>query len=115
MGIQYYAFALFVSGLICLIAILCKVLFADFRRQHKLLDEKETKLLELYRTVEGIMEELSDQSKATMEELSGKAKATMDELKEYEERRQTNYPPCAATTGYAKTRTNGKTAARGDC
>jgi len=69
MGIQYYAFALFVSGLICLIAVLCKVLFADFRRQHKLLDEKETKLLELYRTVENIMEEFSDQAKATADEI----------------------------------------------
>ena len=75
MGIEYYAFALFVSGLICLIAILCKVLFTDLRRQHKLLDEKETKLLQLYRTVESIMEEFADQVKATMEE-----------LKEYESR-----------------------------
>ena len=75
MGIQYYAFALFVSVLICLIALLCKVLFADYRRQHKLLDEKETKLLELYRTVESIMEEFSDQ-----------VKTTMDEIKEIEER-----------------------------
>ena len=75
MGIEYYAFALFVSGLICLIAILCRVLFADLKRQHKLLDEKETKLLQLYRTVENIMEEFSDQ-----------VKATTDELKEHENR-----------------------------
>jgi len=74
-GIEFYAFALFIAGLICLIAILCKVLFADLRRQHKLLDEKETKLLQLYRNVESIMEEFSDQ-----------AKATMEELKEYENR-----------------------------
>jgi len=69
MGIEYYAFALFVSGLICLIAILCKVLFSDIKRQTKLLDEKETKLLQLYRTVENIMEEFADQVKATTEEL----------------------------------------------
>ena len=69
MGIEYYAFALFISGLICLIAILCKVLFADMKRQQKLLDEKETKLLQLYRTVENIMEEFADQVKATTEEL----------------------------------------------
>jgi len=68
-SIEFYAFALFIAGLICLIAILCKVLFADLRRQHKLLDEKETKLLQLYRTVENIMEEFSDQAKATTEEL----------------------------------------------
>jgi len=69
MGIEYYAFALFVAGLICLIAILCKVLFADLKRQHKLLDEKETKLLQLYRTVENIMEEFSDQARTTTEEI----------------------------------------------
>jgi len=69
MGIEYYAFALFVAGLISLIAILCKVLFADLRRQHKLLDEKETKLLQLYRTVENIMEEFADQIKTTTEEM----------------------------------------------
>jgi len=45
------------------------VLFADLRRQHKLLDEKETKLLQLYNTVESIMEEFADQVKATTEEL----------------------------------------------
>ena len=69
MGIEYYAFALFITGLICLVAILCKVLFADLRRQHKLLDEKETKLLQLYRNVESIMEEFADQVKATTEEI----------------------------------------------
>ena len=75
MEIKYYAFALFIAGLICLIAILCRVLFADLRRQHKLLDEKETKLLELYRTVESIIEDFEDQSKAAM-----------DEIREYETR-----------------------------
>jgi len=75
MGIDYYAFALFISGLVCLIAVLFRVLFADVKRQHKLLDEKETKLLQLYRTVENIMEEFADQ-----------VKATTDELKEHESR-----------------------------
>ena len=69
MGIEFYAFALFIAGLVCLIAVLCKVLFSDLKRQHKLLDEKETKLLQLYRTVENIMEEFTDQVKATSEEL----------------------------------------------
>ena len=75
MSIEYYAFALFIAGLVCLIAILVKVLFSDLRRQHKLLDEKETKLLQLYNTVESIMEEFTDQ-----------AKITTDEIKEYEGR-----------------------------
>ena len=68
--LHYYAFALFISGLICLIAVLCKILFSDLKRQKKLLDEKETKLLQLYNTVESIMEEFADQVKATKDELS---------------------------------------------
>jgi len=75
MGIEYYAFALFISGLICLIAILFKVLFANVKRQYKLLDEKESKLLQLYQTVESIMDEFEDQ-----------VKAATDEIKEYEKR-----------------------------
>ena len=69
MGIEYYAFALFISALICLIAILCKVLFANVKGQQKLLDEKETKLMQLYQTVESIMEEFDDQVKASLEEV----------------------------------------------
>jgi len=75
MDIKYYAFALFIAGLLCLIAILCRVLFADVKRQQKLLDEKETKLLELYRTIESVIEDWEDQ-----------AKTAMDDLKEYENR-----------------------------
>ena len=75
MGIEYYAFALFIAALLCLIAILCKVLFSNVKRQYKLLDEKESKLLQLYRSVEGVMEEFGDQ-----------VKATTDELKDYEAR-----------------------------
>ena len=69
MGIEYYAFALFIAGLICLIAVLLKVLFSNVKRQHKMLDERETKLLQLYQSVENIMEEFNDQVRATMEEL----------------------------------------------
>jgi len=70
MSIEYYAFALFISALICLIAILCKVLFSNVKSQQKLLDEKETKLLQLYQSVESIMEEFNDQVKVMTEELN---------------------------------------------
>ena len=86
MDIKYYAFALFIAGLVCLIAILCKVLFADLRRQHKLLDEKETKILDLYRAVESIIEDFEDQSKAAM-----------DEIREYETRAAKRMAALAAT------------------
>jgi len=86
MGLEYYAFALFIAGLICLIAVLFKVLFSNVKQQHKLLDEKETKLLQLYNTVENIMEEFNDQVKATTEE-----------LKEYEKRTTARIAAFAAT------------------
>ena len=69
MGIEYYAFALFVTAMICIIAILFKMLFADVRRQKKMLDEKESELLKLYRTVENLMEEFTDQVKSTTREI----------------------------------------------
>jgi len=71
MRIEYYAFASFLTGLICLIAIICKVLFANIKQQYKLLDEKETKVLKLYQAVESIMEEFSDQVQAATEEIRG--------------------------------------------
>jgi len=73
--IQHYAFAFFIAGLICLIAILCKVLFSNVKRQQKLLDEKESRILQLYVSVENLTEEFNDL-----------ARTTMEELKEYENR-----------------------------
>ena len=69
MGLEYYAFALFVAGLICAIAIICKVLFANVKRQQKLLDERESQILQLYTSVETLMEEFSDQVKLISAEL----------------------------------------------
>ena len=69
MGVQYYAFALFVAALISLVALIFKLLFANVRRQHKDMKEKEEKLLQLYRSVENIMEEFNDQVKTAMEDI----------------------------------------------
>jgi len=69
MSIEYYAFALFISALVCLIAILFKVLFSNVKRENKLLDEKESKLLQLYQSVESIMEDFNDQVKTAIEEI----------------------------------------------
>ena len=69
MGVEYYAFALFVAGLICVIAIICKMLFSNVKRQQKLLDERESQILQLYTSVETLMEEFNDQLKITTEEL----------------------------------------------
>jgi len=69
MEIGYYAFALFIAGLICVIAIICKVLFGNVRRQKKLLDERESQILQLYTSVETLMEEFNEQVKLTTVEL----------------------------------------------
>jgi len=69
MGLEYYAFALFVAGLICVIAIICKVLFGNVKRQKKLLDERESQILQLYTSVETMMEEFNEQVKLTTGEL----------------------------------------------
>jgi len=69
MGIEYYAFALFVAGLICVIAIICKVLFSNVKRQQKMLDERESQILQLYTSVESLMEEFGDQIRITTDEL----------------------------------------------
>jgi len=67
--LEYYAFALFIAGLICVIAIICKVLFANVRRQQKMLDEREAQLLQMFSSVETLMEEFNDQIRVTMDEL----------------------------------------------
>ena len=81
MGIEYYAFALFVAGLVCVIAIICKVLFGNIRRQKKLLDERESQILQLYTSVETLMEEFNEQ-----------VKLTTNELKEHEYRATSHIP-----------------------
>ena len=68
-SIEYYAFALFIAALVCLVAIVYKLLFSNMKQQKLMLEEKETKLLQLYQTVEGIMDEFNDQVKASIEEI----------------------------------------------
>ncbi|MCL2046264.1 MAG: hypothetical protein FWG88_07745 [Oscillospiraceae bacterium] len=75
MGITYYAFALFIAALVCLIGILYKLLFGNVKRQRKLLEEKESNILQLYQTIESIMDEFTEQ-----------IAAAMDDIKEYESR-----------------------------
>jgi len=68
MGIGHYAFAVFVAALVCVVVFVCKLLFANVRGQRKLLDEQETKLLQLYTSVETLMEDFNDQVKLTTAE-----------------------------------------------
>ena len=69
MGIEYYVFALFIAALVCVVAVICKLLFSNVKRQMKILDERETKLLQLYTSVETLTEEFNEQVKMTTGEL----------------------------------------------
>ena len=60
MEIGYYGFAFFVFILLCLLMILYNYLFSDMKRQKKLLDEKENKLLRLYQSVEEALDDFHD-------------------------------------------------------
>jgi len=75
MGIEYYGFAFFVFLLICGLVFLCKRLFADTKRQNVLLDEKESKLLRLYQTVEEAMDEFYDTVAEAKGEIAAQARA----------------------------------------
>jgi FtsZ-interacting cell division protein ZipA len=78
MGLEYYVFALFIAALICIIALICKVLFSNVKRQRKMLDDRESQILQLYTSAETLMEEFNEQ-----------VKMTTDELKELETRANT--------------------------
>jgi hypothetical protein len=80
MGMAYYAFSLFIAALVCLIGILYKLLFGNVKQQRRLLDEKEANLLQLYQTVESIMDGFNDQ-----------IRTAMDDIKEYEIRAAAAY------------------------
>ena len=71
MGVEYYLFALFIAALVCVIAVICKVLFSNVKRQQKLLDERESQILQLYTSVETLTEEFNEQIKLTTDELKG--------------------------------------------
>jgi DNA-binding NarL/FixJ family response regulator len=66
---QAYLFALYIFGLICLVAVLCRILFFNAKRQNALLDEKEEKMLKLYQSIETIAEEFEDQVKEALDEI----------------------------------------------
>jgi len=70
MEIGYYGFAFFVFILLCLLMILYNYLFSDMKRQKKLLDEKENKLLRLYQSVEEALDDFHDSVEGSHGEIS---------------------------------------------
>ena len=83
-GIEHYAFATFIAVLICIVAVIFKVLFANVKRQQKLLDERETQILQLYNAIETIMEEFGDQVKASMDEIKAAEYRAITQMKALE-------------------------------
>jgi type II secretory pathway pseudopilin PulG len=69
MGLEHYLFALFIAALVCIVALICKILFSNVKRQRKLLDERESQILQLYTSAETLMEEFNEQVKMTTNEL----------------------------------------------
>jgi hypothetical protein len=81
--LRYYAFAFFIFVLVCVVLVLCKLLFSGSRRENKLLDDKETQLLKLFRDLEDIMSDFYDrvdESKAEMQKLDQARQPLLDAL-----------------------------------
>jgi hypothetical protein len=71
MGPSSYGFAFFVFLLLCVFALLCKVLFLrDKSFVRKMLDDKEKKLLTLYGSMEDMMDEFNQTALAANEEIN---------------------------------------------
>lgn len=68
MGIEHYLFALFIAGLVCVVAIIFKVLFSDVKKQNQMLDERNKELNEYYNKIETIIDEFWDSAKAATDE-----------------------------------------------
>ena len=69
MGLSYYGFALFIFGLLCAFAFLCKNLFMCNKGQIQRIDKKERKLLTLYRAMEDMLNEFNQTASAATTEM----------------------------------------------
>ena len=82
MNYTYYLFAFYIFVLICGALLLYRYLFSDLKRQQQMLEEKETKLLRLYQTLEEVMDDFYDSvesSKAEARVMADAVKKSADE------------------------------------
>ena len=73
MELHYYLFASYLFVLVLVLIFVCKYLFADVKRQRRMLDEKEKQLLSTFRTLEDAMDDyyaLAEEAKGELEERS---------------------------------------------
>lgn len=98
----YYGFAFFIFILVGMLMLLYNYLFSDIKRQKKLLDEKENKLLRLYQSVEDALDDFNDSLERGIGEINVKLKDLGDFYAEVERstrglggniRTQTYQPP----------------------
>lgn len=83
MGPGYYLFAAYVFFLVCAILVICKFMFADVRRQKKLLEEAEKKLLQTYGRLEDAMDEFQYVAEKSRLELQAQAEDIEKRLSSY--------------------------------
>lgn len=81
MGLEHYGFAFYIFILVCGVLFVYRQFFSDIRQQQKLLDEKESKLLKLYRSLEDVMEEFYDSAEQAKGELNEKMRTFEREFK----------------------------------
>jgi len=89
MGLEHYIFALFIAALVCIIAVICKFLFSNVKRQRKLLDERESQILQLYTSTETLIEEYTEQVKMTTDELKHLETRTHAQIMQIQKAHQT--------------------------
>ena len=80
MEMNYYLFASYLFVLICVLVIVCKYLFADVKRQRKMLDEKEKQLLDTFRTLEDAMDDYYALVEQAKDELASKSRELENRL-----------------------------------
>lgn len=72
MGIEYYLFASYVFLLIAVLLVIGKRMFADVKRQKRMLDAKEKKLLRTFQTLEDAMDDFYDLVEESKKEFAEK-------------------------------------------
>ena len=77
---NYYLFASYLFVLICVLVIVCKYLFADVKRQRRMLDEKEKQLLDTFRTLEDAMDDYYALVEQAKDELASKSRELENRL-----------------------------------
>ena len=87
MGIEQYLFGFYVFVLICLVLVLYRFLFSDIKRQRMLLEEKESKLIKLYSTIEDMMDDFM----ASAEDSKLEADKSVKKIKELGEGLERQY------------------------